>query len=270
MQTFKLNNGYELPVVGIGTNTFGKQGGNFEAAITMDTTELQTAIAAGYRLIDTAIMYRNEAVIGKAVRESEIDRADFFITSKIPNREEWIRDADTIQAAVDFSLKELGMEYLDLYLIHHPMENLADILRVWRVLEANVEAGKIRSIGVSNFSNEQLGYLLSNAKIKPVLNQIESHPDGWNDEIIEYCLANNVIPQAWAPLKRIGDDSMEKIKIIAEHHGKTWAQVILNYQINRGVNVIPKSHNAERQKENLDIFNFELTEDEKQILRTCV
>ena len=267
MKTFKMNNGYEIPCMGMGTNTFGKQDGDFYGEITMDTTELRSAIAAGYRLIDTAIMYRNEAVIGKAVNESDVPREEFFITSKIPNKEEYIKDDTTVQATVDSSLAELGLDYMDLYLIHHPWDDNEDHLRVWRVLEANVKAGKIKSIGVSNFSNEQLGFLLEHAEIKPVVNQIQSHPDDWNDDIVEYCLSNDVIPQAWGPLKRISDASMAKINDIATKYNKSWAQVILNYQVNRGVNVIPKSHNAERQAANLEIFDFELAEEDVVALK---
>jgi len=268
MEKFTLNNGKEIPVLGIGTNTFGKKDGDFEAEITMDTTELQTAIAAGYRLIDTAIMYRNEAVIGKAVNESSLPREAFFITSKIPNKEEFIKDDAAVQAAIDFSLKELALDYMDLYLIHHPWDDVADMLRVWRVLEKNVQAGKIKSIGVSNFSNEQLGYLLDHATIKPAVNQIQSHPDDWNDDLVAYCLDQGVLPQAWGPLKRISEHSMQKIVALESKYNKTWAQIILNYQINRGVNVIPKSHNADRQKQNLEIFDFKLTAEDQALLKS--
>ena len=266
MKYFKMNNGIEIPVIGIGTNSFGKEGSVFDGEINYDTTELISAIDNGYRLIDTAILYRNEAVIGKAVSESSVAREDFFITSKIPGRKEEIESDELIHKNVQFSLSELGMDYLDLYLIHQPLENNEDNLRVWRILEEYVDNKQIRSIGVSNFNNEQLAYLLEYALIKPVINQIESHPDNWQDDLIEFCLANDVIPEAWGPLKRISEESMDKLMEIANKYNKSWAQVVLNYQINRGVLVIPKSHNATRQKENLDIFDFELTSEEKETL----
>lgn len=270
MKTFKLNNGIEIPVIGMGTNTFGKVDGDFDAEINNDTTELQTAIAAGYRLIDTAIMYRNEAVIGKAVKESGIDRSAFFITSKIPGTPEAIGTDELVHQSVQFSLEQLDLEYIDLYLIHHPWEDLQDMLRVWHILEEYVEKGLIRSLGVSNFSNEQLAYLIEHGEIKPTVNQIQSHPDNWNDDIVDFCLAHGVIPEAWGPLKRISEASLQTITEIAEKHKKTWAQIILNYQIERGVLVIPKSHNPERQKQNLDIFDIRLSEEEKQVLKSLV
>lgn len=266
MKTFKMNNGIKIPVIGTGTNTFGKPDGDFYAPVNNDTTELISAIKAGYRLIDTAIMYKNECVIGKAVRESGIPRDQFFITSKIPAEPENIETDEAVQNSIDFSLEELDMDYMDLYLIHHPWDDNADMLRVWRVLEKNVEAGKIKSIGVSNFSNEQLGYLLEHAVIKPVVNQIESHPDNWNNEQISFCLKKKVVPQAWGPLKRISDESMQTLQEIALNYNKTWAQIILNYQITRGVCVIPKSHNAERQEQNLEIFDFDLRKEDRELL----
>ena len=266
MRYFKMNNGIEVPVIGIGTNSFGKEGNVFDGAINNDTKELVSAIENGYRLIDTAIAYRNEAVIGKAVSESAVARKEFFITSKIPAKEAYAATDELVKESVEFSLDNLGAGYMDLYLIHQPLETNEDNLRVWRVLEEYVDMGKILSIGVSNFKNDQLAYLLEHARIKPVMNQIESHPDNWQDEIIEFCLANDVIPEAWGPLKRIGEESMKKLEEIGAKHEKSWAQVILNYQINRGVLVIPKSHNATRQKENLDVFDFELSEEEKEIL----
>ncbi len=270
MNYFKLNNGLEVPVIGIGTNTFGKVDGDFYGDINFDTTELKTAILAGYRLIDTATMYRNEAVIGKAVKESGIDRSAFFITSKIPGTPEATGTDELVHKSVQYSLDQLDLSYIDLYLIHHPWDDLKDMLRVWTILETYVEKGLIRSLGVSNFSNEQLDYLIKHAKIKPTVNQIQSHPDDWHDDIIDFCLNNDVIPEAWGPLKRISDTSLEIITKIANKYNKTWAQVILNYQVNRGVLVIPKSHNSLRQKQNLDIFDFTLTKEEKQVLKSLI
>ena len=266
MKYFKMNNGIEIPVIGIGCNSFGKEGNVFDGAINNDTKELVSAIENGYRLIDTAIAYRNEAVIGKAVNESEIERKEFFITSKIPAKEDYASTDELVRKSVQFSLDNLG-GCMDLYLIHQPLETNEENLRVYRVLEEYVDSKQIISLGVSNFKNDQLAYLLEHARIKPVVNQIESHPDNWQDEIIEFCLANDVIPEAWGPLKRIGEESMRKLEEIGAKYNKSWAQVILNYQINRGVLVIPKSHNKDRQKQNLDIFDFELSNEDKETLR---
>ncbi|MFP4078272.1 MAG: aldo/keto reductase family protein, partial [Candidatus Izemoplasmataceae bacterium] len=167
MKHLKMNNGLTIPVLGTGTNTFGKENGDFNGAITYDTKELLSAIDLGYRLIDTAIFYRNEAVIGKAVKESGIDRTEFFITSKIPDKKEFTETDEHVKYHVEQSLKALNMEYIDLYLIHFPLESDEENLRVWRVLETFVEEGLIKSIGVSNFNEDQLAYLIRHASIKP-------------------------------------------------------------------------------------------------------
>jgi len=176
MKYLKMNNGLTIPVLGTGTNTFGKENNDFFAKITYDTKELSSAIKLGYRLIDTAIYYRNEAVIGKAVRESNIDRSEFFITSKIPEKKEFIETDESVKYHVEQSLKALDIGYIDLYLMHFPLETNQENLRVWRVLEEFVKRGLIKSIGVSNFNEDQLAYLIKHASIKPVLNQFQSYP----------------------------------------------------------------------------------------------
>ncbi|MCT8193548.1 aldo/keto reductase, partial [Pseudomonas monteilii] len=171
-------------VIGSGTNTFGKENREYQGAINDDTTELLTAIKLGYRHFDTAISYRNEAVVGKAIKESGIDRSEFFLTSKIPGKPEHTQDAAAVKASVEASLAALQTESIDLYLIHHPWDNLAEIAAVWAVLEAYVDKGVLKAIGVSNFQEEELSYLLANSRIKPAVNQIESHPGKWNDAIL--------------------------------------------------------------------------------------
>lgn len=259
MITFKMNNGIEIPAVGSGTNTYGKVDKDYSGAINFDKTELNNAIALGYRHFDTAISYRNEAVVGQAINESNINRQEFFITSKIPGEPEYTDNDSLVDKAVQSSLEALNTDYIDLYLIHHPWDDLDDMVRVWKRLEYHVQIGNLKSIGVSNFDEAQLTYLINHATIKPVVNQIESHPGHWNHDIIEASLKLDVLPEAWGPVKKVTDEAKAILTEIGNSYCKTWAQVILAYQIQRRVIVIPKSHNKERQKQNLEIFDFKLT-----------
>ena len=267
MKLLTMNNGYTIPVLGTGTNTFGKENHVFSAPINHDTTELKSAIDLGYRLIDTAIYYRNESVIGKAVRESKIPRSEFFITSKIPEKSEFSGTDEKVHAAVQSSLDALDLEYIDLYLIHFPLETHEENLRVWRVLESYVEKGHIRSIGVSNFNVNQLETLLKHARIKPVLNQFLSYPGHHNQDIIDYCQSHDIIPEAYQSLTKVDPPTKEIIQEIGHTYNKTWSQVILNYQVHEGMVVIPKSHNAKHQAENIDIFDFQLSPDDHQRIK---
>ncbi len=255
MEHFTLNNGIKIPKVGIGTNTFGKIDHNFSAPINMETKELLDAFSNGYRLIDTAIMYRNEMVIGKALKETNIPRELFMITSKISARVEYIRDDNTIEGWLNNSLMHIG-SYIDLYLIHHPSEQNEENLRLWKVLESYYLKGHFKAIGVSNFNIQQLSYLIKHATIKPMVNQIESNPANWNHELIKFCLNNDILPEAWGPLDPV--PNKEVLSKIGMKYQKSWAQVLLRYQIERGVVVIPKSHNKDRQLENISIFDFKL------------
>jgi len=267
MKTIKLSNGYYIPVVGTGTNTYGKEGNVFMGDITYDTTELQSAIALGYRLIDTAIYYRNEAVIGKAVKESGIDRSEFFITSKIPEKPEFSKTDELVRQHVESSLDALDLGYIDLYLIHFPLESNEANVRVWRVLEEYVDQGLIRSIGVSNFNEDQLAYLLEYARIKPVLNQFLSYPGHHNQSLIDYCKANDIIPEAYQSLKKVDDATKALLMDIGSKYQKTWSQIILNYQVHQGIVVIPKSHNPINQANNIQIFDFSLSKEDTDLIK---
>jgi diketogulonate reductase-like aldo/keto reductase len=262
-----MNNGLTIPVLGTGTNTFGKENNDFNGKITYDTKELRSAIDLGYRLIDTAIFYRNEAVIGKAVNESSVDRSDFFITSKIPDKKDYTETNETVKHHVEESLKALDIGYIDLYLIHFPLEKNEENLRVWRVLETYVDKGLIKSIGVSNFNQDQLGYLIDHARIKPVLNQFQSYPGKHQQALIDYCKANDVIPEAYQSLAKLDDKTKDKLKALAKPYNKSWSQIVLNYQIHEGLVVIPKSHSQAHQFENIDVFNFELTKDDIETIK---
>ena len=267
MKYLTMNNGFLIPVLGTGTNTFGKKNNDFEGEITFDTKELVSAFSHGYRLIDTAIYYRNEAVIGKAVKESTIPREDFFITSKIPDKDEFSATDDLVRNHVNASLKAIDCGYIDLYLIHFPRSTHEENLRVWRVLEQFVDQGKIRSIGVSNFNEEQLLYILNHGRMKPVLNQFLSYPGHHNQLLIDFCQSHRIMPEAYQSIKKVSEATKEVLGKIAKSYGKTWSQVVLNYQISQGLVVIPKSHNSHHQLENMNVFDFSLTTKDKAIIR---
>lgn len=266
MKNIKLNTGIDIPIIGSGTNTFGKVNGDYMGDINDDTKELNDAIALGYRHFDTAISYRNERVIGKAIKDSGMNRNAFFITSKIPGRIEHYENDEAVRNSIQNSLEALDTDYIDLYLIHHPWEDLESILKVWRILEEAVDKGTLRAIGVSNFEEKELLYLTQNARIQPAVNQIESHPSHWNAELIKLTTKLNIIPEAWGPLSRVSEEAKTVLNTIGNNYDKTWAQVILRYQIEQNIIVIPKSHNKERQAQNLDIFDFELSAQERNII----
>ncbi len=259
MEYIKLNNGPDMPVLGSGTNTFGKADRNYNGDINFDTSEIESAIKLGYRHFDTAISYRNEAVVALGLERSGLAREAFFLTSKIPGRQPYNTDIETMKQAIESSLENLNTSYIDLYLIHHPWDDPDGILTMWGVLESYVDSGKIRSIGVSNFDEKQLSHLLENGRIKPAVNQIESHPGHWNHEIITFCQSHGIVPVAWGPLGRTSAEAKLVLDEIGRPYDKTGAQVSLRYQLDRGVAVIPKSHNSERQAQNMDVFDFRLT-----------
>ncbi len=262
MEYFKLSNYFEIPALGCGTNTFGKKNHEYMGDLTYDTTELVSAIEVGYRHFDTAVSYRNEEVVGLALEQSGIDRGEFFITSKLPTDKESVKDIHSVQTIIEESLARLRVDYIDLYLVHHPMEDKKETKRVWRMLEGYAGLSIIRSIGVSNFSEKQLEKLLKKAEVLPVVNQIESHPGHWNHSLIEFCQANNILPVAWSPLRGLKD--FPELAEIGQKYGKSAAQVALRYQIDRGVAVIPKSVSPARQAENFAIFDFTLSDEDRK------
>jgi diketogulonate reductase-like aldo/keto reductase len=263
----QLQNGYTIPVLGTGTNTFGKENRSFQGAINFDTTELKSAIALGYRLLDTAIYYRNEAVIGKAVKDSGIAREEFFITSKIPETTEHNQTDDVVRHTVQSSLKALDLGYIDLYLMHFPLEKDEDNLRVWRVLESFVDQGVIKSIGVSNFSIDQLTYLMKHARIQPVLHQFQSYPGKLNSSMIDFCHAHHIIPEAYHSFAKLSEEVKNVLTTIGQRYGKTWGQVGLRFQLQLGIVVIPKSHNPIHQEQNINVFDFELSKEEQNKIK---
>ncbi|MEK4328653.1 aldo/keto reductase [Paenibacillus sp. FSL R7-0312] len=245
----KLANGVEMPWFGLGV--FKVQ----EGQEVVDS--VKAAIKAGYRSIDTATVYGNEEGVGQAIRESGIARDELFITTKVWNNDQGY---DSTLAAFDLSLSKLGLDYVDLYLVHWPIR--AKYKDTWRALEKLYADGKVRAIGVSNFQIDHLEDLLTEAKVKPMVNQVELHPLLSQLELREFCRAQDIQIEAWAPLAQGHLLDNEVIADIAARHNKTLPQVILRWDLQNGIVTIPKSVKEERIIANADIFDFELSEDE--------
>lgn len=265
MDKVRLNNGISLPYLGTGTNTYGKVNNEYRGELNGNFEALEYAIKLGYRLIDTAISYRNEAGVGKTIADSGVPRKEFYITTKIPADDQYIKDKETVRQTLDQSLKNLQSDYIDLYLIHKPIEEEEKLRLTWEVLEEYVGKGKIKAIGVSNFTVEHLKTLDRFATVKPAVNQIKSSPTEWNNELIKYMFKEDIRPQAWGPMK-VTDKQKSVLADIGKTYDKTWAQVLLRYQTQRGVIVIPKSHNPENQRANLESLDFQLEEEDIQLI----
>ncbi|MER2064292.1 MAG: aldo/keto reductase [Alkalibacterium sp.] len=259
MEYAHLNNRTTIPYLGTGTNTYGKENNDYNGDLNDDFSALESAIEMGYRLIDTAISYRNEAGVGKTVKESGIPREEFYLTTKIPPQEEYTKDKETVRQTLDQSLSNLQTDYIDLYLIHKPIEDEKRLRAVWEVMEEYVSKGKIKTIGVSNFTEEDLEKLGKFATVKPAVNQIKSNPVEWNNEWIKAMLDREIVPQAWGPMKTT-EEQREVLSEIGETYGKTWGQVLLRYQTQRGIVVIPKSHDPKNQTANLESLDYTLSE----------
>lgn len=255
MRTITLNNGIEMPLVGFGTYQITDAAECERSAV--------SAIEAGYRLIDTAQNYGNERSVGAAVRASGIPREELFITSKV-----WFRNhkSGESRASVLRSLERLGLDYLDLMLIHWPF---GDVYAAWRDLESLYHEGILRAIGVSNFSPDRLIDLLNYNEVTPAVNQVETHLYCQQKDAHEWMEKYKVIHQAYAPLgqSRINDMfALPQVQTAAKAHGKTPAQVALRFLIQQRISVIPKSVHPERIRENIDVFDFELTAEEMAAL----
>ena len=247
-----LNNGQTIPQLGFGVF-------QIDPAETADA--VKQALDVGYRHIDTAEMYRNEQGVGDAVRASGLDRAEVFVTSKLSNA---AHQPDDAQRAFDGTLQALGFDYVDLFLIHWPLPTLygGDFVSTWQALEEIYQSGRARSIGVSNFQVPHLQRLAAETEVVPAVNQIEVHPYFTNEEVRAYGAEHGILTEAWSPIAQgavLGDPT---ISAIAERVGKTTAQVTLRWHIQRGDIVFPKSTTPSRIRENFEIFDFELTEDD--------
>lgn len=258
MDYVTLNNNLKMPIIGFGV---------FQVPDKKECQEsVYQAIKAGYRLIDTAASYTNEDAVGSAVRQA-IDegickREDLFITSKL-----WVQDMKDYESAkkgIEASLKKSGLEYLDLYLLHQAM---GDYFSAWRAMEDAYKEGKLKAIGVSNFYPNILTNFCETVEIKPMVNQVELHPYYTQEQALETMKDYNVVPEAWAPLGgRYNPFEDEMLIAIAKKYNKSVGQVLLRWNVQRGVGVIPKSTHLERIIENIDIFDFELNDEEmKQI-----
>lgn len=254
MQTVTLNNGIEMPLAGLGVY-------QIEDTAQCEKVVLD-AFQTGYRLIDTAENYLNEEAVGSAFRKSGLRRDEVFITSKI-----WINHygVEKTKRAYEAALERMGLEYLDLMLLH---QSLGDYYSAWRALEELYQEGKVRAIGVSNFYPERLTDLCMNAEVKPMVNQIESHPFFQKEKDLECAKHFGVQIEAWGPLVEAGRDifSNEALMKIAQNHGKTVAQVVLRWNVQRGVVVIPKTVHKERMEENINIFDFSLSDEEMNMI----
>ncbi|HII4440716.1 TPA: aldo/keto reductase [Clostridium perfringens] len=252
--TITLNNGIEMPRVGLGVFRVENSSELVNA--------VKVAIKNGYRSIDGAAIYGNEEAMGEGIREgikeAGISREDLFITSKVWNAD--LGYESTI-AAYEASLKRLGVDYLDLYLIHWPVEG--KYKEAWRALEYLYKEGRVKAIGVSNFQVHHLQDLLKDAEIKPVINQIELHPYLSQEKVREFCKENDIQVEAWSPLMA-GNGLLENdiLKAIAKKYNKTTAQVVLRWDLQNQVITIPKSTNEGRLVENIDIFGFNLSKDD--------
>lgn len=250
MHTVTLNNGVKMPIIGFGLYQVP------DAEESENT--VYEALKAGYRLIDTAAGYQNEEAVGRAIKRSGVAREELFITTKL-----WVQDAGYEKAKLAFSksLEKLQLDYLDLYLIHMPF---GDYYGAWRAMEELYDEGKVKAIGVSNFSSDRLMDLIGHNKIVPAVNQIETHPFQQQLADAAFLKGQGVQHQSWAPFAE-GRNNLfgnEMLVTIAQNHNKTVAQVVLRWLTQREIVVIPKSVRKERLIENINIFDFELSSEE--------
>lgn len=260
MNQLTLNNGYTIPEIGFGTWKITDK----EAAV----QSVKEALAAGYRHIDTAAAYENETEVGQAIRESGIKREDLFITSKLWNSE---RGYESTLEAFEKTLERLGLDYLDLYLIHwpasvHQFENWETInVETWRAMIKLYREGRIQAIGVSNFLPHHLSALME-MEVTPMVNQIEFHPGMTQPETVKYCRENRILVEAWSPLGNGQLLQSEQIKSMAEKYKKSPAQICLRFVLQQGVLPLAKSVQASRIRENLNLYDFRIDEEDMKTL----
>ena len=255
VETFKLNDGNNIPVIGFGTFQIPADGSTYDA--------VKMALAAGYRHIDTAVAYFNEQEVGKAIKDSGIPRDQIWVTTKM-----WLQDYkyEDAKKSIETSLNKMGLDYIDLYLLHQPY---GEVEEAWKALEEAKKAGKMRSIGVSNMTPKLWNKFVPNFDEVPSVNQVEFNPYFQQKELREILAKDNVRVEAWAPLGEGNKDLLNEPVIldIAKKYNKNAGQVILRFENQEGIVVFPKSVHEARIKSNLDIFDFELTDEEMDKMR---
>ena len=260
--TYTLSNGVNIPCVGFGT----WQTPNGETAI----NSVLEAMKCGYRHIDTAACYGNEESVGKAIKLSRINREELFVTSKLWNTDQGY---ESTLKAFDKTIKDLGLDYLDLYLIHWPVVKghkedwEKSICETWKAFEKLYSDGKIRAIGVSNFKPHHLKVIFENCNIKPMVNQIELHPSHNQDETVKFCRNNNILVEAWGPLSTGRIFKVKEMQDIANKYNKSIAQITLRWHIQNEILPLPKSVTPSRIKENSMIFDFELLKEDMELIQ---
>lgn len=260
MKQIVLNDGNSIPMIGFGT---------YKSLDEVGVQSVKDALAMGYRLIDTAAIYQNETAVGDAIRESGVDRKEIFVTTKLWRKNLGYHEA---KEAFEISLHKLGLTYIDLYLIHWPAnaKNYTNWQKAnadsWRTMEELQAEGKIKSIGVSNFWQEHLDALFQTANIVPAVNQIEFHPGYWQSQLTAYCKNHGIAIESWSPLARGKVFGNELLQSIAAHHNKTVSQICLRWVVQHEAIVIPKSSTPHRIEENINIFDFALSETEMQLI----
>jgi 2,5-diketo-D-gluconate reductase A len=250
--TITLNDGNEIPQLGFGVFQIEPEG---------TAAAVQKALEVGYRHIDTAEMYRNEAEVAEGIRDAAIDRADVWITSKLNNG---YHEPDAARRAFDETLSALETDHVDLFLIHWPLPTLydGDFVSTWNVLEEFKADGRARSIGVSNFQVDHLQRLIDECDVVPAINQIELHPYFQNREVAEFGEQHGIATESWSPIAQGGVLDDETLLQIAADTGKTVAQVVLRWHVQHGYIVFPKSTTPERIEENFQIYDFELSDEQ--------
>ena len=255
MKYQKLNNGIEIPMLGLGVFRMEDEKEAYNS--------VRKAIDLGYRHIDTAKVYENEEPVGRAIRESGVSREEMFVTTKL-----WNEDIanDNAQKAFETSLKKLGLDYVDLYLVHWPLKD--KYVTIWKEMEKIAQSDKARAVGVSNYQKTHLQEIIDLKSLVPAVNQIELHPYMSQQPLVDFCKQHNINIESWSPLCANKNNLLQEqsLKKIGEKYSKTAAQVVLRWNIERGLIVIPKSSNPKRQAENLDVFDFELATEDIQVI----
>lgn len=249
--TVTLHNGIQMPYVGLGVFKI-QDGEDVVSAV-------EAALHTGYRSIDTAAAYQNEEGVGEAIKRSGIPRKDIFVTTKLWNSDQGYENT---LSAFDKSLNKLQTDYLDLYLIHWPVKGKYN--DSWRAMEELYRSGKIKAIGVSNFLQHHLEDLFTHCSVKPMVNQIEYHPYLTQPSLIKFLKDNKIHPEAWSPLMQGHITEVKLLSDIGRKYGKSSVQIVLRWDLQNGVITLPKSVRPDRIKENVDIFDFELTKEEMQ------